>query len=1065
MLKLKSYSCQICKSKPDQVSHHKSHLETERHKDKTELFQLKLSRLSKYQLLEKYNSFDIDIIIDALVNTVYEYKDSKAENKKLNSETTVNETNINTIDIIELSTEEMSAQNTTDTITNKEALKDKIHELHNYLRNNGAGYGMNALKVFNILYGLKKIEEKNLFEKANLKVPDAKFSVLLNLANTANNTITYDNLSKYIDEDVLDAIQRSNIRELLMYEIPKNMKGNVFAHLIKEIDNITKIEKQSNVLLSGKIYEYFIGRDETAISELGAYFTDRHIVDYIFNKLKPTINEDGTIGTMIDMFGGSGGFTTGYINYLISTYNNLSIPIEKHINWETELKNIFHFDMNEDVIKSAGLELFCLTGTLPDMKYNLCYSNSFIDNFCNKKFKYPITNPPYGGDKHKETDAQVKRNKIKEYIKKLLVSITDEDKKAKLSIQLKELEKTEKAEKKETEKTKVSVDMSSARIQKFAKKYSLKGNDKESVSLMLIMDIVELGGTAIGVLKEGVFFNKSYKALRKCLVENFNVREIISIPQDQFENTSTKTSILIFDNLENIKTTEVKFYDLVVERYTEDKFIEGSNGFIYLLENKDDIKGISDILISSATRDEILKNPIVSLNGKDYNKKEIICAEGYELVKLGNISIINKNKKLDKTEYNYVEISDINDGSIIKSELIQTIDLPANAKNIGQYGNILISCVRPKKSKMMLITKDIKNIEKYVFSSALANIKLNDVKISYYVYGMLYILVENFEKDLCNGSSYPRFKPTDLNNLQIPIPKSPAKIAEWVEKISKPYDEKNTKQAKIQELEKLIHSTIKNITENEECDEVELGSICDLKDGYDFYRNEMDNRKIYIEGENLPLLKIGSDDISDYVKINKKYNNVIVKRNDIIIGTKGTCGKVRKVVIEKGYHKHGLLKVIDFKINKDYIFYYLNYILDDIMIEKMTNKSVLSNMKKEKLMKLKIKIPKNNKLIEDMEPIFKEIEILQSDVKKAEELYKKLIKDLSTEAIPNQPIINELNNDSNSNDDTESIENTENDIEEEIVEIPIITKKKIAIKSSKLKKTSTSFNDILSNNE
>ena len=53
--------------------------------------------------------------------------------------------------IFELKTEHHS-------ISNKEALKDKIHEIHNYLRNNGAGYGMNALKVFNIIYGLKKIE-------------------------------------------------------------------------------------------------------------------------------------------------------------------------------------------------------------------------------------------------------------------------------------------------------------------------------------------------------------------------------------------------------------------------------------------------------------------------------------------------------------------------------------------------------------------------------------------------------------------------------------------------------------------------------------------------------------------------------------------------------------------------------------------------------------------------------------------------------------------------------------------------------------------------------------------
>lgn len=69
------------------------------------------------------------------------------------------------------------------------------------------------------------------------------------------------------------------------------------------------------MLLSGKIYEYFIGRDDTAISELGAYFTDRHIVDYIIDKLNPEINKDGSIPSMVDMFGGSGGFTTGYVNY------------------------------------------------------------------------------------------------------------------------------------------------------------------------------------------------------------------------------------------------------------------------------------------------------------------------------------------------------------------------------------------------------------------------------------------------------------------------------------------------------------------------------------------------------------------------------------------------------------------------------------------------------------------------------------------------------------------------------------------------------------------------------
>ena len=297
-------------------------------------------------------------------------------------------------------------------ITNKDALKDKIHEIHNFLRNNGAGYGMNALKVFNIIYGLKKIEENNLFDKVNLIKPDCEFSYLLQLANENKD----EKLAELIFGNVLTFISKSNIRDLLFYEIPQNIKGNVFVYLIKEINKITIIEKSCNVLLSGKIYEYFIGRDESAISELGAYFTDRHIVDYIYNKLQPTLCDNGTLGTMIDMFGGSGGFTTGYINYMKNNYD---------IKWKNEIDKVFHYDMNEDVIKSAALEFFCLTGVLPNMKH-LQYKNSFTDEFAcvtdgrtRQTYKYVITNPPYGGDKNKLSEKHIiNEKKLKNILKK-----------------------------------------------------------------------------------------------------------------------------------------------------------------------------------------------------------------------------------------------------------------------------------------------------------------------------------------------------------------------------------------------------------------------------------------------------------------------------------------------------------------------------------------------------------------------------------------------------------------------------------------------------------------------
>ena len=52
--------------------------------------------------------------------------------------------------------------------------------------------------------------------------------------------------------------------------------------------------------------------------------------------------------------------------------------------------------------------------------------------------------------------------------------------------------------------------------------------------------------------------------------------------------------------------------------------------------------------------------------------------------------------------------------------------------------------------------------------------------------------------------------------------------------------------------------------------------------------------------------------------------------------------------------------------------------------------------------KIKVKIPINKQLIQDLEQTFNQIETLQTEVKLAEELYKKYIKDLSEEAIPNK---------------------------------------------------------------
>jgi type I restriction-modification system DNA methylase subunit len=875
-------------------------------------------------------------------------------------------------------------------VSNKEALKDKIHEIHNYLRNNGAGYGMNALKVFNLLYGLKKIEEKNLLDKVNLKRPDCEFSHLLKLANENKDK----ELGPFIRGNVLDSINKSPIKKFLFYEIPKSMIGSTFSYLIKEIDKIAIIEKTCNVLLSGKIYEYFIGRDESAISELGAYFTDRHIVEYIYKKLDPEINEDGSINSMIDMFGGSGGFTTGYINYLNNKYDD--------INWKDNINKVYHFDMNEDVVKSAGLEFFCLTGELPNMKDNLAYRNSFTDEFNNKKFMNVITNPPYGGDKISQSDKQIKRKKIKEYIKQELLTLKDElIIKTRLN-QIKEIEDQDKKEKNENNKTKVSVKECSNRINKYANDNKLTGNDKESSSLILIMDLVDVNGTAIGVLKEGVFFNKTYKDIRKCLVENFNVREIISVPQDQFENTSTKTSIVIFDNTKE-KTKKVIFYDLVVERYTEDKFEEIGDEIV-LIENKDDICGISDILISEATKDEILINPICSLNGKDYNKKELVVGEGYELVKLGDICESQNGYAFKTSEYKDNGVPLITITHIKNEKLVfnnnHFIENNEKYKKYEIQKNDLILSLTGKKPNLVNIA--LNTNDKQLYLNQRCAILRNFAKISnYYFLGIFNgFLLNHINKYIGNGSNQENVSLTDILNLQVPIPKSKQKITEWVNKISEPYTKKNKNEELIMKLEEQIKNKIKTIEENEECEEVELGSLIDSKimPKFTINTNELDNKGNY------PFYNKVGEPLGYHSKYNYDLEECILITKDGGSGPKiyGDNIALGAVKLIKGAfvatYANFVLKV-DKSSNINYIYYLLKNIKNQIM--DLANYSVkIGHIQYDKLIKLKIKLPKNKQLIKDFDPLFQQIETLQTELKEAEELYKKLIKELSEEAIP-----------------------------------------------------------------
>jgi DNA (cytosine-5)-methyltransferase 1 len=78
----KLYSCGICISTLDQISHHKSHINTQQHKDKKELFELKLSKLKEDELFQLHHSTDIKYIVVS-TETIIQELFKKIEKKNI----------------------------------------------------------------------------------------------------------------------------------------------------------------------------------------------------------------------------------------------------------------------------------------------------------------------------------------------------------------------------------------------------------------------------------------------------------------------------------------------------------------------------------------------------------------------------------------------------------------------------------------------------------------------------------------------------------------------------------------------------------------------------------------------------------------------------------------------------------------------------------------------------------------------------------------------------------------------------------------------------------------------
>ena len=183
-------------------------------------------------------------------------------------------------------------------------------------------------------------------------------------------------------------------------DLPFQIKNeSTLEYMFHKMNNISTEELMNTYDVVGDIYEHFINREGKTMKDLGQYFTDRLLINYLVNECNPQLNDNGSVPTVWDPASGTGGFLIEYIRQL--TEANPSI------NWSLNKNNLFANDINKN--------------TYSLLKQNLYYSLregsgitiKLLDSLVNndeQMYDFILANPPFGikGLKYKDMNDQIK---------------------------------------------------------------------------------------------------------------------------------------------------------------------------------------------------------------------------------------------------------------------------------------------------------------------------------------------------------------------------------------------------------------------------------------------------------------------------------------------------------------------------------------------------------------------------------------------------------------------------------------------------------------------------------
>jgi type I restriction-modification system DNA methylase subunit/restriction endonuclease S subunit len=274
------------------------------------------------------------------------------------------------------------------------------------------------------------------------------------------------------------------------------------ASIIKYLKSIGDFRALEGVVdILGMVYENHLGSgtNKSAMRDLGQFFTDRRVCNYMTSLCNPRILPDGTAESVLDPTMGTGGFLTAYVKYV-----NTTNPDSK-VQWNKMQQDIAGYDIDEFVMSIGRINMYLSTGVIFD---RIEHRNTLNNDVGNKgqrlKFKIILANEPFGvkGLFYKDCCQRVKD-------------------------------------------------------------IGINGTKSEPLFLNLMMVALDDGGRCAVVVPDGVLTNdsKQHNQTRKWLLDHYELRRVVKMKGQFFSNTGCQSSILFFENTGN-PTQTVEFWEV-----------------------------------------------------------------------------------------------------------------------------------------------------------------------------------------------------------------------------------------------------------------------------------------------------------------------------------------------------------------------------------------------------------------------------------------------------------------------------------------------------------------------